>query len=184
MHHGRRILPHRIKEWLRNRGLHWSCFCSLTFGGSRSTRIVEALSGSVYAFCNVQSSVCGFQSRLYFVMWHIVLTNFPVNLSRVHETASYESEYDHLPALSRSFVLCRLSLICSVATSAPDMARLRNQFRSIEGTQPGPYFRGYCGEHESEYQGAVQLAGTTPGKIIIKSYLHSLKFLLLQVSRR
>jgi hypothetical protein len=50
------------------------------------------------------------------------------------------------------------------------MARLRNQFRSIESTQQGPYFRGYCGEHESEYQGAIQLAGTPLGNAIIKSF--------------
>lgn len=62
--HGRRIIANGIKTWLRNRGLHWSCFCSLTFGGSRSARIVEAVCGDVYAFCNNlnRSLGCGFRS--------------------------------------------------------------------------------------------------------------------------
>ena len=63
-HHGRRIFPHGIKEWLRNRGLHWSCFCSLTSGAAnKSTRIVESITGSIFAYCNSPYSVCGFQSR-------------------------------------------------------------------------------------------------------------------------
>jgi hypothetical protein len=67
-YHGRRILPHRIKDWLRNRGLHWSCFCSLTLGGSISTRIVESMSGSIFVFCNSPLSVCGFRSGFYILI--------------------------------------------------------------------------------------------------------------------
>jgi hypothetical protein len=63
----------------------------------------------------------------------------------------------------RLFVCLPLSserqLICSVAIGAPDMDRLRRQFRSTESTKCGPYFRGYCGEHTSEHGETVQLAG-------------------------
>lgn len=38
------------------------------------------------------------------------------------------------------------------------MDTLRGQFR---GTLPGPYFIGYCGEHQSQYPGIVQLAGAS-----------------------
>jgi hypothetical protein len=55
-------------------------------------------------------------------------------------------------------------LICSVVTGAPDMDSLRREFRSIESTQRGPYFRGYCGEHASEHCGVVQLAGFSPAE--------------------
>ena len=57
------------------------------------------------------------------------------------------------------------------------MAEIRNQFRSVERTQHGPYFRGYCGEHESEYQGVTQLAGSSLGKIDLLLYsLNLLEF--------
>lgn len=55
-------------------------------------------------------------------------------------------------------------LIFSVATGTPDMDSLRREFRSIESTQRGPYFRGYCGEHASEHCGVVQLAGSSPAE--------------------
>jgi hypothetical protein len=47
------------------------------------------------------------------------------------------------------------------------MASLRTEFRSTESTRHGPYFRGYCGEHESEYQGTIQLAGNSLRKLAI-----------------
>jgi hypothetical protein len=46
------------------------------------------------------------------------------------------------------------------------MASLRARFRSIESIQHGPYFRGYFGEHESEYPGTTQLAGASAGKLV------------------
>lgn len=165
MRHGRRILPHRIKEWLRNRGLHWACFCSLTLGGSRSTRIIESLNGSVYAFCNDHTSVCGFRSMWSLICRSIVysqITVLPVNLSRVYETAIYGSEYTNLPVrcMSSKQIPNFYSAIF-VAAGTPNMAGLRDQFLSVGS---GPYFRGYCGEHESEYQETTQLAGDSLGK--------------------
>lgn len=47
------------------------------------------------------------------------------------------------------------------------MAILRSEFRSIESIEHGPYFRGYCGEHESEYQGTTQLSGSLLSKLVI-----------------
>lgn len=32
------------------------------------------------------------------VIWHVLII-FPVNLSRVYESAAYESDYDNLPLL-------------------------------------------------------------------------------------
>ena len=103
VYHGRRILAHRIRDWLRNRGLHWSCFCSLTFGGSTSARIVEAQSSRVYAFCRDFPSVCGFRSKSCSdYSLHHVLDIFPVDLTQIHQTARYESEYERLPLLCMS----------------------------------------------------------------------------------
>jgi hypothetical protein len=168
-YHGRRILPHRIKEWLRNRGLHWPCFCSLTFGGSSSSRIVEALSGSVCAFCNSYSSGCGFRSTSRFedgYSLHCVLNIFfsqlDSNLSNCHVRVRVRTSPTSMHVPTSLFF--ELQLIFSSATGAPDMASLRTEFRSIESTEHGPYYRGYCGEHESEYQGTTQLAGTSLGK--------------------
>jgi hypothetical protein len=91
---------------------------------------------------------------------------FSVNLTQVYETATYDSEYAHLPVLCKFQVsyLCILLLNLPAAAGAPDMAELRNQIRSIDRTQHGPYFRGYCGEHESEYHGITQLAGNSFGE--------------------
>jgi hypothetical protein len=61
----------------------------------------------------------------------------------------------------------QLLLIFSLASGVPDMATLRSEFRSAESSQQGPLFRGYCGEHESEYQGITQLARTLPGEFVI-----------------
>ena len=59
------------------------------------------------------------------------------------------------------------------------MASLRTRFRSIETTERGPYFREYCGEHESDNQGIVQLAGTgASGKFYIL-FIHQLDSQLL-----
>jgi hypothetical protein len=64
--------------------------------------------------------------------------------------------------------------IFSLATGgAPDMASLRDEFRSLESTLHGPYFRGYCGEHESEYEGTMQLAGTPLRKLIMEPFYSS-----------
>ena len=96
---------------------------------------------------------------------------FPVNLTKICQTATHESDYEHLPLLGMSLHLfTRLLLILSSATGAPDMASLRNEFRSIASTH-GPYFRGYCGEHESEYQGTTQLAGASLGRLLISIFI-------------
>jgi hypothetical protein len=93
--------------------------------------------------------------------------SLPVNLTQIYETAIYDAEYEHLPLLCTSQHPLRLLLSLFSATGAPDMASLRTEFRSIDSTRHGPYFRGYCGEHESEYQGTTQLAGTSFGKLVI-----------------
>ncbi len=41
------------------------------------------------------------------------------------------------------------------------MNRLRAEFRVMGCGQHGPYFSGYCGKHESEHPGIVQLAGAS-----------------------
>jgi hypothetical protein len=93
---------------------------------------------------------------------------FPVNLTEICQTAMHESDYEHLPLLGMSLHLfTRLLLILPSATGVPDMASLRNEFCSIGSTQHGPYFRGYCGEHKSEYQGTTQLAGAPLGRLLI-----------------
>jgi hypothetical protein len=46
------------------------------------------------------------------------------------------------------------------------MAGLRDQFVPVGS---GPYFRGYCGEHESDYRGVTQLAGALIGKPVVPS---------------
>ena len=51
-----------------------------------------------------------------------------------------------------------------VAAGAPNIAELRGQFSSVGS---GPYFRGYCGEHESDYQEITQLAGNFLGKPVV-----------------
>jgi hypothetical protein len=58
------------------------------------------------------------------------------------------------------------------------MASLRTEFHSIENKQHGPYFMGYCGEHESEYEGTTQLAGTSLGRLFI-SFIHRFNSQLL-----
>ena len=78
------------------------------------------------------------------------------------------------------YIALGLLLIYSPATGdVPDMERLRSQFRTIESTRRGPYFRGYCGEHESEYHGTIQLAGASlveRGTLIIISFHLSTQF--------
>lgn len=127
-------MAHRIKEWLRTRGLHWPCFCSLTFGGSKSTRIVESLNGRIYAFCNNRSSVCGFRSRflIFRFLDGLYLLFFSVDLSHIYDTALFESEYDHLPTLRMSFTCLQnvrlfiLQLVFLIwVTSAVSFALLR-----------------------------------------------------------
>ena len=108
----------------------------------------------------------------------LVYLRFSVNLTQIYQTATHESEYEHLPILGMSLHLFGLLLIFSPATGVPDMACLRTDFRSIRSTQHGPYFRGYCGEHESEYQGTTQLAGTPLGRLSI-SFIHVLDSHLL-----
>lgn len=63
------------------------------------------------------------------------------------------------------------------------MGNLRRQFRSVESTQRCQYFRGYCGEHVSEHDGIVQLAGagSSPaeqGKLSSNPSSHWLSFLV------
>ena len=59
------------------------------------------------------------------------------------------------------------------------MATLRDRFLSIETTERGPYFRGYCGEHETIHEGIVQLAGNgISGKLFIL-FIHQLDSQLL-----
>lgn len=53
-------------------------------------------------------------------------------------------------------IISGLFLNWSAAIGAPNMAEIRNRFSSAGS---GPYFRGYCGEHQSEYQDVTQLAG-------------------------
>lgn len=61
---GERITPTGIKAWLRNRGLHWSCFCALVSGSSHSTQIVQSAGdGKVYVFCSEYPSKCHFYCK-------------------------------------------------------------------------------------------------------------------------
>lgn len=85
------------------------------------------------------------------------------NLSKCHVRVGVWAS----PSSWYALHLFRLLLIFSPATGVPDMRSLRTGFRSIESTQHGPYFRGYCGEHESEYQGTTQLAGTPLCRLLI-----------------
>ena len=69
---GRKVLAHQLRDWLRARGLHWSCFCGLTAppGVHLSCQIVHASSGRVLAFCHYEPSTCKF-----FSMW------FPLSIA-------------------------------------------------------------------------------------------------------
>ena len=57
------------------------------------------------------------------------------------------------------------------------MASLRDEFRYLESALHGAYFRGYCGEHESECDGAIQLAGTPLCKLVTEPSIHPLNSL-------
>lgn len=72
MHNGRRIVPSGIKAWLRNRGLHWPCFCSLVLGQTSSSQIVESMGGDVLVFCHDDMSKCRFYRMLQFIA-HLIL---------------------------------------------------------------------------------------------------------------
>jgi hypothetical protein len=60
---GIRVLPFRMKTWLRNRGLHWPCFCALISETSVSCQIVRTYSGQVMARCT-DSSKCEFDELI------------------------------------------------------------------------------------------------------------------------
>ena len=62
---GNRIQDGQLREWLRRRGLHLSCFCPLVSdtGQSASCQIVHCRGGSVKAFCTEFPPKCGFYSE-------------------------------------------------------------------------------------------------------------------------
>ena len=73
--HGTRIEATGIRAWLRRRGLHWPCFCTLEAGESVSCQIIHTLSGRVVAYCGQSPSYCGFQSMswIMFCLDHILI---------------------------------------------------------------------------------------------------------------
>ncbi|KAF8058006.1 hypothetical protein FPV67DRAFT_1525424 [Lyophyllum atratum] len=130
LYQNKRIVPAGIKSWLRNRGLHWPCFCPLISGKSVSARIVESQQGEVYVFCNEYPSSCGFF----------------LNLTAIHHGAAVEAEYD-LPTLASGRKPPMLEL------------QMTFNLNSADDAEPGPYFEGYCGEHSSDHPEVEQLSG-------------------------
>lgn len=80
MSNGRRILPHRIRQWLRSHGLHWDCYCSLWTGNPQSTQIVQTLDNEVIAFCHSLPSICSFHRQYYLPFFLSLLIMFLVIL--------------------------------------------------------------------------------------------------------
>ncbi|KAH6887233.1 hypothetical protein BKA70DRAFT_1236039 [Coprinopsis sp. MPI-PUGE-AT-0042] len=79
---GVRVRPEKLLEWLRERNLAWFCFCYDEEGwDERSCQIGDDISGGdVGAYCHFSPSRCG----------------FAMNLTRLFEDATYESDYAHL----------------------------------------------------------------------------------------
>ncbi|KAF8997021.1 hypothetical protein BDQ17DRAFT_1429369 [Cyathus striatus] len=129
---GNRIAPANIRQWLRDRLLHWPCFCALAAedGVSCSCRLVNAMDGNVYAFCQNSPSTC----------------NFFLDISKIYHSATIESDYANLPTKSRK---------------SPNTSTLLTTFLLASWDNQGPpYFKDYCGEHASDFGGAIQSSGT------------------------
>lgn len=129
----KKIVPSSIKNWLRARGLHWSCFCGLVSATSESTQIVQSIGdGKVYVFCSSYPPKC----------------HFYLQLSELYTSATLESEYPHIPKL--------------VSGLMPSTNNLLTAFllRGADSIEVGPYFLGYCGEHAVDHPGSEQQSGS------------------------
>ncbi|KAF9521589.1 hypothetical protein CPB83DRAFT_841147 [Crepidotus variabilis] len=67
---GVKIGPHRLKYWLRSRGLHWPCFCGMLTDTSTSSRIIDTLGGDV-AFWDV--SIAGVTQRVNQALFSVAM---------------------------------------------------------------------------------------------------------------
>jgi len=130
---GKRIVPTGIKNWLRARGLHWSCFCGLLSGASESTQIVQSIGdGKVYVFCSSYPPKC----------------HFYLKLSEIYISAVLEFEYPHVPTLASDLAFSTNNLLADFL------------LRGADEIEVGPYFPGYCGEHIGDHPGSEQQSGS------------------------
>jgi hypothetical protein len=89
-----------------------------------------------------------------------------VNLAQKFRTALLESDYAHLPTLGKStthFISIVLTCFLYILGSGllPSMGGyLAAFFLSAAIQEDAPYFEGYFGEHQMDYPGVEQLAGT------------------------
>jgi hypothetical protein len=102
MYNNKQIVPTGIKKWLQNRGLFWSCFCTLLSDEPVSCRIVESLTGPVLAFCYEEPTKCYFFCMYYSPPSpNVQLNQYAVNLTSIFSTGLLHSEYDGLPTLGK-----------------------------------------------------------------------------------
>ncbi|KAJ2932076.1 hypothetical protein H1R20_g5016, partial [Candolleomyces eurysporus] len=128
---GVRIVPAGLFDYLERRGLFICCFCAAASTKPVIARIVHSMSGEVKMYCNKTPNACGFR----------------VNLSNVYRNGQLVSAYSNLPLLNSG--------------RAPQTACMEVEFNVKYAGQKGPYFKGYAGEHVSDYEGCVQLKGTS-----------------------
>ncbi|KAJ6517778.1 hypothetical protein DFH09DRAFT_1332095 [Mycena vulgaris] len=133
-HNGVKIIPARLRDWLRSRGLFLECFCGFLTDAKnpRSSQIVVGISGDVWAFCYHDRPQC----------------RFKINLSRIHRSSLLMSSFADLPTLRSGNV--------------PDMDTLSVAFtlRRFPPQEIAPHFPAYFGEHISGYpDGTHQLSG-------------------------
>ena len=98
------------------------------------------------------------------------MTFFIVNLTNVYRTALLELEYNHLPTLGMLFGFPLFALTTYFGHIAsgehPSMGAIAAPFLMSRPMEDGLYFEGFCGEHQYEYPGIVQLAGAVNEAII------------------
>ncbi|KAJ7227549.1 hypothetical protein C8J57DRAFT_1252460 [Mycena rebaudengoi] len=134
-HNGYMIRAHRLKDWLRARGLFLECFCGFTsdYNHPRSCQIVvSSVTKDVFAFCHFDQPKCGFK----------------INFSKIESKVLLKSSFGHLPTLHSGDI--------------PDMTTLLATFtlRKYPSNDMAPHFEGYFGEHISMYPpGTQQLSG-------------------------
>ena len=151
---GVKITPAGIKEWLRARGLHWSCFCGMTapLGVHLSSRIVHALSGDVFGFCHDEPTSCEFFCKYGLLHIDVMLTSWLVNLTSIYESARFTSEYPLLPKSEYpnccQWPITHKSLTIDLLPGGRhDALELINlQLGQLVASEVAPYLKGYCGD--------------------------------------
>ncbi|KAF6740901.1 hypothetical protein DFP72DRAFT_1127746 [Ephemerocybe angulata] len=131
LHGGDYILDTGLREWLRARGLHISCFCVIRLKRPTSCRIIHEMGGDVVAKCHFKDPECPFFLRL----------------SVIRRRTMYAEAFRNLPTLA--------------SQQAPDIERTLAVFQQTPRVGPEdtiPWFEGYIGEYTPERE--FQRAGT------------------------